>query len=246
MDWKKIIGIAGLGTLIIAASPASHAQASATSSITGFTYTLIDLDPNDGITPSLTLTNPNYWIDAAAYPDSSGYPNPIEIITTAGTASIALASGTTASSYNGSAASSSLTIYGASPRFDANTITQWNFSLTPHTAAVLTGYGTIHAEQVGGLYAGADAQIFSAYYANPNDPYEQYLSDSLYAYYGNDQSRVLNVTFSSGNSELDGRLGISTNTQGQGIAAAVPEPSTYAMLIGGLAALAFIKRRKAA
>jgi hypothetical protein len=246
MNWKKIASIAGLSTLIMAAAPVSHAQVTSTASITGFNYKLVDLDPNDGIAPSLTVTNPYYWITAAAYPDNSGYPDPIQIISTPGTASITIASGTTASTYNGANASSNLTIYGASPRFDSNVITQWNFVLTPHTAVVVSGFGTIHGEQTGGLQAGADLQVFAAYYAHPNDQYEQYLSDGMYTYYGQDQSRALNLTFSSGDGELDGRFGLSTNTQGQGIAAAVPEPSTYAMLLSGLAALALAKRRRKA
>ncbi|MHA4869515.1 PEP-CTERM sorting domain-containing protein [Duganella sp. PWIR1] len=243
MDWKKIAGIAGLGLLATAAMSASHAQGTASATLSSFTYTLIDLDLNDGITPSLTLTNSHYWIATAAYPDGSGYPDPVDIINYAGTAHVGNATGNATSGYDGKTASAVTNVSGLSPRFSSDAIVQWNFALTPNTAAVIMGYGSINAEDKPGVAMDAYAQLFAAYKTNPGDLYETYLDDSIFAYYDRNQSKVLNVTFSSGDSQLDGRLGLFVSAAGQSFAAPVPEPETYAMLICGLVILASARRR---
>jgi hypothetical protein len=251
MDWKKTALIAGLTTLIVAAAPAGYAQATASSTLTGFTYTLIDLDPNDGISPNLTLSNPNAWIAAAAYPSGSGSPEPGDILYQPGTASIATGYTNASSSYDGITASSALTLTGPAPDGQApyiasTTIMQWNFVLTPNTAAVLMGYGSVQADPVDNFVTGAYNQLFAAYLAAPSDQYEAYFSDTLNTYYTNNTSRILSVTFSSGASELNGRVGIMSDAYAQALAAPVPEPATYAMLVGGLVALAYAKRRNRA
>ena len=83
------------------------------------------------------------------------------------------------------------------------------------------------------------AQLFAAYEAT-------YLDDSIYAYQGASQSKVLNLTLSSGDAELDGRLGLFVSAAGQSFAAAVREPETYAMMIAGLAVVAYARRCKQA
>lgn len=235
MNWKKIACTAALTTL----AAVSHAQGTSSATLSGFTYTLIDLDPNDGITPSLTLTNPDYWIATAGYPDMTGYPDPVDIITAPGTAHVATATGSSTSSYDGRAVSAITTVSGQSPRFSADAIVQWNFALTPHTAAVIMGYGSLAATSTADAAMDGSAQLFAAYQST-------YLDDTIYAYQGANQSKVLNVTFSTGDTELDGRLGLSVSAAGQSFAAPVPEPETYAMMIAGLAVVAYARRRKQA
>lgn len=242
MNWKKIVSAACLGALGIAAAPASHAQASSNATIIGFSYTLTDLDLNDGVSPELTLTAPNYWILTAVYPDGSGIPNPVNIIDHPGISSVDTASGSAVAIYDGVAAWSVVTVNDQAPQFAAHVINQWNFALSPNTSVTMTAYGSIHAEQAGNLMTDAYASVFAAYLATPANPYETYVDDSMYAYYGLDQGRELSVTFNSGAAELDGRLGFATTAYGQSLAP-VPEPSSYAMLICGLVGLAYTKRR---
>ena len=97
MNWTKIARTTILTALTAAAMPASHAQGTFSATLSGFTYTLIDLDPNDGISAGLTLTNPDYWIATAAYPDATGTPDPVDIISTPGTAHVATATGSATS-----------------------------------------------------------------------------------------------------------------------------------------------------
>lgn len=239
MNWKKIVSSTALTMLTAAAMPVSHAQGTFSATLSGFTYTLIDLDPNDGITPGLTLTNPDYWIAAAGYPDTTGSPNPVDIISTPGTAHVATGTGSATSSYNNLAVSAITTVRGQSPRFSADAIAQWSFALTPHTAAVIMGYGSLAETSTADTAMDGYAQLFATYDAT-------YLDDSIYAYQGANQSKVLNVTFSSGDAELDGRLGLFVSAAGQSFAAAVPEPETYVMMIAGLAVVAYARRRKQA
>jgi len=243
MNWKKIVSAACVSALGIAAAPASHAQAMSTATLSGFSYTLTDLDPNDGVTPNLTLTAPDYWIATAVYPDGSGSPNPVDIIHQPGFSNVSTAAGNAIATYDGVNAWSIVMLNEHAPQFASNVINQWHFALTQNTAVTFTSYGAIHAEHAGDLTTDAYTQLFAAYLDSPSAPNETYLSDSLYAYYGLDQSRELNVTLSSGASQLDGRVGFSTAAYGQSIPAPVPEPATYAMLIGGLFAIGYAKRR---
>ncbi len=245
MNWKKIVSLASF-CLLVAATPTSHAESFANAQLSGFTYTLIDLNPGDGIAPSLTLTNPSYWIAAAAYPDSSGQPNPVDIINHAGGASVTDSTGGATALYVGTLAFSFTHVSGTSPRFFADTIVQWDFALTPHTAAVIMGYGSISSQQTSEAMVDAYAAVFASYKANPADLYDTYLDDSLYSYLGPQQSRVLNTTVIAGDAELDGRLGFSASTSGQSFAAPVPEPETYAMFLGGLVVVTFARRRSMA
>lgn len=243
MNWEKIVSAACVSALGIVTAPASHAHATSTATLSGFSYTLTDLDPNDGISPNLTLTAPNYWIATAAYPDGSGYPDPVNIISQPGISYITTATGYAVASYDDFNASSVVMVNEHAPQHASNVITQWHFALTPNTAVTFTSFGAIHAEHAGDLTTDAYAQLFAAYLPSPSAPYETYLDDSLYAYYGQNQSRELNVTLSSGVSELDGRVGLGTTAYGQSVAAPVPEPATYAMLVCGLVAIGYAKRR---
>lgn len=248
MDWKTFLSIAGFSTLALAAPQASSTEATAAASIADFNYTLIDLDPNDGVSPSLTVFYPYYVISVANYLDGSGFPHSGHYLQTLGTVTIDDDSGKAASSYDGATASSALTIHELSPYFTSNTMAQWGFTLSQNTSVTLTGYGTVHAEQVDGLNTGAYSQIYASYDASPSDPYSTYLSDDLNTIDGNDQRRVMSVTFRSGTSEINGALGFSTSAAGidsSAVATPVPEPSTYAMLICGLITLTCAARRKA-
>lgn len=248
MKWKIFLSIAGFSALALAAPQASSAEATATALITNFSYTLVDLDPNDGVLPSFTVSYPYYSLSVASYLHGSGFSHSQHSLQTPGTASINESSGAATSSYDGATASSTITIHELSPYFTSYTMGQWGFALGPNTSVTLTGYGTIHGEQVDGLDTGAHSQIYASYYVSPSDPYSTYLSDDLNSNDGNDQSRGMSVTFKSGTSEINGVLGFSTYAGGidsSAVATPVPEPSTYAMLFCGLITLACAARRKA-
>lgn len=241
MNWGKILGTAGLVAAIFAAAPAAQAQTTATASLNGFTFSLLDLDLTDGITPSITLSNQNNWIATAAYPDNSGYPSLIQIIDHPGTASISLPGGPATASYGNASGATSLTVNGAGPRVSSDVIVQWDFVLSAHTSITLTGQGSVNNGNSNGLQSWA--QIFSAYRVAPTDQYETYLSDDLNSADGNG-ARGMSLTFNSGDAELNGRLGLYVNSQGQGQGLPVPEPESYAMFLAGLAVIGGIVKRR--
>lgn len=248
MNWKTFLCIAGFGTLASVATQATSAEVSATATFTGFSYTLIDLDPDDGVSPSFTMTPPFYSVSVANYLDNSGIPHLVEQLLKPGTAVIDDTSGKAQSSYDGTTASSSVTIHDGSPHFRSNIFLQWQFTLSPHTSLTLSGYGAVHSGQVGDVQTGAYTQLYAMHSISSSDPFfYPYFSDDLNTNDG-DQSRHMNITFASDTTEINGSLGFTTDAGGWGwppVATPVPEPSTYVMLFCGLITLTCAVRRKA-
>jgi hypothetical protein len=243
---KKILDIVVVLGLTFSGSWAVAAQVAASATISGFNYQLIDLAPGDGIAPSLTFNSPSYWIDAAGYPDNTGYPNPIDIISSPGSASIATQTGHASSSYDGATATSSVSGNGTIPSLDTNAIIQSNFVLSAHTEVIFTAYGSVSGATTGGISAYGNGQIFAAYYDTPSAPYETYLNDELILSNGS-QNHIFSVSVSSGDETLDGRTGIFTNAGAQNITLStpVPEPASESLFIGGLLAIIYqLFRRK--
>lgn len=247
MNWKTFLCIAGFGTLASVATQATSAEVSATATFTGFSYTLIDLDPDDGVSPSFTMTQPYYSVSVANYLDNSGFPHLVDQLLQPGTAVIDDASGTAQSSYDGTTASSSVTIHEGSPYFQSNTFLQWKFTLSPHTSLTLSGHGAVHSGQVGEVRTGAYIQLYAMHSTSSDPFFYPYFNDDLSTNDG-DQSRHMNITFASDTTQINGSLGFTTNAAGRDwppVATPVPEPSTYVMLFCGLITLACAVRRKA-
>ncbi|WP_432381703.1 PEP-CTERM sorting domain-containing protein [Duganella sp. P38] len=242
MNFKQVIGAAGLSLLAAIAAP-GHAAASSSASLSGFSYKLIDLDPDDGITAGLTMSFPDYFISAAAYRDNSGVPSPEQVINNPGTAHVTSGGGSATASFDGTTAKS-LTTNGHMPLVASTSIVSWYFTLTPNTTVVFSGLGAIHADRAGGVSANAASQLYATY-VGPNAPYDTTIYDGVNTLDGLNLSKQLSLTLTSGGYALDGQVGILTSSDIQGGSiAAVPEPSTYALFIGGLAALACARRRK--
>ncbi|MEO5934879.1 MAG: hypothetical protein ABIQ08_15190 [Duganella sp.] len=249
MNWKIFLCLAGFGTFASVAPQASYAEVTGMATFTRFSFSLIDLDPNDGVSPSFTMTLPSYSVGAANYLGNSGTPHLNDWLQGPGVAIIDDASGKAQSSYDGITASSSVTVYDASPMFRSDASVQWKFTLSPHTSLTLSGYGTVDSSRMGKVEAGGYVQLYAAYYVSSSDPFSQpYIYDDLNTLYGDHQSREMNITFASDDAQINGYLGFSATASGQDwspVATPVPEPSTHAMLICGLISLACAVRRKA-
>ncbi len=227
--------------LLACGTTAAHAEATATASLTSFSYQLIDLDPADGIAPSLTLSGQNLIVSAAGFPDDSGDSDPSSTLLVPGTASVNMYYGSASSTFgtDGSFATATASNHEAM----AVSISRWNFSLSAHTTVIFTAIGSASANYEGNMRAFGDAAIFAQYRISPDVGYTT-LQDDVFISSGNG-GRPLSLSISSSDTELAGIVGNAASAEAYSLTP-VPEPESYAMLLAGVAVLACCGRRRKA
>lgn len=222
-------------------APAAHAESTAAASLTGISYELIDLNPNDGIAASLSLTDQSTFLASAGFMDNSGLPNPLDFKFAQGATAVATGAGNAGSSFDGIAAQAHANVTGKS--FLSGAIVGWNFVLSANTTVVFKGLASASVASTGNTTAYGDAGIF-ARYATPSAPQASYVTDHVLLNSGT-EGRTVTFSLSSSNESMSGLVGMEAWTAGAEVPAApVPEPGTYAMLLGGLALLAYRARRR--
>ncbi|MYM39466.1 PEP-CTERM sorting domain-containing protein [Duganella qianjiadongensis] len=246
---KKTQHLFALGTLLASLSLSGHAQtqviAQSKASITGFSYELIDLDPNDGITPALTSLEHSNFMIAFYYTGNNNLPDLRKSWRNTAIMTLEGPAGKSTSSYIDNSMSASLEFYTTGARMMHINSSDWSFTMTPHTAVRLTALGSIRSEVQNNVSTSADAQLYAAYYTSDNDTDEEYLHDDLFTYYEPQTQRAMSVVMSSGDSVLRGRFGMMTDAMGQSNnPLPVPEPASYLMLLAGLAGLAASQWRR--
>ncbi len=249
------------------------AQSTSTSYISTISYRLVDLDLNDGITPSLSFVHGSNETGPSSFSvqfDNSGLfsstfgahqQDPITLGQVNGTAS---AHGTLTS--NGSLDSLGLTVVANAAgdgSFNLKRATiqgssgVTNFELSPMTAIVFTANSVLtgQTKQIGdwavssswiSLTTYVDGQpAYTQDYKSLNSAYDVPLGNGAKIETQQNTLLVGYANFSSGNSETSFSAGTFASSDSYSPAAPVPEPSVYAMLLAGMGLIAFVKRRRA-
>lgn len=241
--------LAAAAVLAMLAPGAHAATASASAEIHDLKYQLIDLNPNDGILPTITFDyssanqESKSWSPWASH--VGGADSSTQVVHASGSAS-------TASSATGLAAAVALSSdYYRS--YEASARNYYDFILSPYTAVLITAVGSLDVD-AGGSTASAATIEFDAsldhldaggvrggtYYSQRYDSRDGAGDYSFAAY------------FASGATSEDGFIilhaGSSTwlnaPTAPVDPTSPVPEPETYGMLVAGLAVVGALSRRR--
>ncbi len=254
---KKIIAAGLLGLVAGAMSFSTQAAgvASASASISGFTYQLIDLNPNDGITPSLTFSDG--WRGASS---SSNSFTEDRIYGEGGTGVGNVNGSASTAAAAGAVASSAQTILPNEYRYGFNSDTSYvrDFTLSAGTLVIFSANASVSASLAPAdvMQTAATARLFGELRSdNFNTPFGYRSSFDGYVNSVN-QGRsdlVLLGSLHSLNRTSFGSIGMGTATQAHWFDSppdlpravrAVPEPASYAMLFAGLGLVGVAARRR--
>lgn len=272
------------GVALALACGAAVADSRGAGAVTSVTYTLIDLNPNDGIAPSITFASS---VSDYAGPTATGYvraSTPDEDIyreyTRYGASPSSAISGGTSTAWSSTSSSavgvagvgvSSMKVKGealstadiSGVYYSAVESPLAHFTLSANTAVVftatgwLTGQTTLGGDPDTGFVenGGAVLQLETRGPGQGGDTvYDRQQADAV-AWYtqgangavsGESKSwqGVLTSGYSNTNAfAVEGQFGIALSVAGTSVAG-VPEPSTYAMLLAGLAGVGCIARRR--
>jgi hypothetical protein len=239
--YMKALTMLALALAAVGASPIlpAAAQTSASAGIQELDYRLIDLNPDDGITPWIVFGDS--WSNSAAsianldkdimqqlQNEKYGALNFNTVYGSGGT----LTSSTSASAF----------VNAQSGTADANTVNALYFSLSPNTQLLFTGNG----------YASA---VFNLGYGNAsaNATMVGTLSDDVgnlasatarVSALGGANSGPMLIALTSQGSSMYGSVTMQVTTRAMSIAEPVPEPASAAMLLAGGGMLAALARRR--
>lgn len=258
MTTRAAAALLALGMAAAAAPVAAATTASA--SIEAVHFQVIDLDPNDGITAAITFADASaiaYAYVAAgtlagqnviASDGGSGLPGTAQsaLVTLTG----AQAGGTVLAGelFGATGPAAQVTAGVSQPGLAAYThafAIYSTFTLTPHTQLILTASTSAQADLGAGSIANARAELYasSADMSQFERSWSYVLLSPGIRY--EEQSPQAYVSFmNQTDSQLEGYLAASTMASVE--VAAVPEASTAATLMAGLAVLAALRRRRPA
>jgi hypothetical protein len=269
-----------LAAALVAGAPAHAGSSSASATISNLSIQLFDLDPLDGIAPSIAFGSgsTDSFVSASAY-QSSPYAYdyheawgtafaPIATSAVAGgTQSQAAIIGTGSAAGTTLSASGSTVVSASSYPYDngqygAYAYTPYYyygaFTLSANTVVVISGDASVSAavDPTGSAYGYAYATAYASLYisgpAAGGGSGGQSSSDSRQAYLYNyatpgsfaDAGKIAVSFVNLTGLETTGYFQGTASAYGWAYAAAVPEPSGYALMLAGLAATGFVARRR--
>jgi hypothetical protein len=238
MTLKKF---AAAACLLLASTPV-FAQSAAFGSINHFSYQLIDLAPDDGITPWITVTPRGAFAEVGLFDNPVFDPSGLihEERYTTGTVELSDQDGSVTATSGVDFTSASTNLAFNSGYADA--VTAFDFTLSPNTRVIFSGYATVDANVLpdnGSAYA--ESGLFGGIFL-PSGAEESFSGD-LSVFNGVDARTV----FGGGDSGADvttGWVQMQSVTQAASFALPVPEPASAGMLAAGLLLLAGVGRQQ--
>lgn len=227
--------------LVVAASPARAVNSSA--DINNARFELIDLDLNDNIAPSIS-----FWYRDDAMGAYFNIDEERQERYWQGSVSLGRPYGAATALVSDTKVHSSARIWDGRQADDARFSSggsQWfMFELSANTQLRMSASVVLQADHALGETSRALANFYGYFSSFDQSVPGEHFEDRLQNIAG---TRMVNYlgTLNTGQSAAHGIIGYSTFTEVQGIAAPVPEPASYAMLLAGLAAIAVRCRRRA-
>jgi hypothetical protein len=242
MATRSIYAVVAAAACLLAGPAFADTQAQGSATIDNFSYQLIDLTPNDGATPWITLGPVGVYTMAALY--DNGFDQAATVAEhkdAAGTSAAVNRTGTALGTSVDGFGKSFLDLGAYAGRaFSANYI---DFVLAPNTLALFfaTGSASLNfdlGEAGMAAMVSLKGKVDSAAYPNGLT-----FSSVINLVNPDEASFPLTISLSSGAGEVGGRLSLETTVEGQ--ITPVPEPAAAAMLLAGLGLLAaYVSREK--
>lgn len=217
------------------ASGQARAEATANAALADFHYRLVDLAPDDGIAPSLSLTSYYAYADGTLY-DLEGGITGYAGINTFGTANYDTPDGFGHFNVHYDSTGISLdTRVGTASAQSAHTLL---FTLSPYTEVVFDIDASLSAAAGPGELAGASADLNSGIFGTSG-------SDDMVSIDTGTRHAALSVSTISGADVAQGSVTFLAVAAANVYVPPVPEPTPAAMLAGGLAlVVGWLRRRK--
>lgn len=222
-----------LAACLLAASSHAAAQASSSASISDFDYEIIDLLPDDGVAPSISLTPTRIVGESILYLQTFSVPLTEATTSTFGGLGVENAYGSAGAALAPDyAASSSADAQAYSSR--AGTWVELAFVLSPNTRVIFSANGSVNALPANG-YSSTEASL-NGEITTPFISHGTRFGASVYSMLG-EESGLLSAVANSDAEELAGTLSIRTSAWAESYVPPIPEPGQAAMLLAGLALL---------
>jgi len=243
MTFKHTLLAAGLAAGAMAAAPAAFAQAFAT--FGPLTYEVIDLKPDDGITPTFSLTESSRSGSVSVFDNFNfeGPPAASASITSGGTATANFQGTATATSLPESVSANVDMINGSGT---ALAEADYTFQLAPNARLIFTSPATVG----GGFHflAGdghAVATLSGSWFMgfDPHIPFGDFDTSLNSPGLIGGGSATLSGVVNSSEEAVFGHVHLRTSASGERVSL-VPEPASVAMLVAGLGLMGGVAQRR--
>ena len=254
--------VAAAAAIAITATPAlAGTTASASASIGPLTITLFDLNTSDNVTPWITFSGGNL-LAAFIPPDGQDLGDYGGGITMWDTNVVSVNQGGNQAqasiSGNGTATGTIYAASGSGSHFSASAYNDFligNFTLSAGTLLLVTGSASVSAMATNTIsgdmatYAVLEltgaGSLGSGSQTSKDELLQQHVAAPGFADASWSESRSLSASFTNlTNTSLDGGIRLEATVYSQLVAAPVPEPETYALMLAGLAAIGMLARRR--
>lgn len=224
-------------------APAQAATSKVLASVDQFQYRLVDLDLNDGISPSLTITTE--FLGVASFGGGQ-----YQALRTYGTTATETIFGSSRSVLSDSTASVAATVNhpvpldGVRHGYDGYSQRVVDFVLSPNTRMIFSGVATLTNEHIGYFeMAYSDVRVYGLLnQEQANGVMNEF--DKTYSVRNGTETFNLNATLTSDSLARNGRFVVQTSATLVGPVSTVPEPSSYAMLLAGAFVVGSVARRR--